>query len=258
MDSPERIVLVVVVTTVLLLLMLGIMVLLMIVNAHRQQRHRAELAEADVRRQQAVLEAERAATQETLGEVGRELHDNVGQLLVVAQMGLNNLIHEGNTDQRLEGARDTLEVGIDEVRRLAHSLNGDLWEQRSLVEAIRTEAARVERVGRIRTSVSVAGPMPEFPKDANTILFRLFQEVVANAIKHSGADRLDVLLSGGPPFSLQVTDNGRGFDPVSTPANAGMANIRRRCALIGFDAHCISSPQEGCTWSFHQTDHHGT
>jgi hypothetical protein len=113
-------------------------------------------------------------------------------------------------------ARDTLEHSIGELRRLGRDLNTDLWQQRSLVDAISAEADRIERVARVRVHVEVQGTPPALPPDHTTILFRVLQEVVNNALKHSRADTLTITLAAGPPWSLTLSDNGRGFDATTT------------------------------------------
>lgn len=231
---------------------------LLVLNSTRRIRHRAELAELHLQRDQEVMAAEREATQHTLREVGRELHDNVGQLLTVAQMGLNTVLEEAASDPRLSASRDALDQGVEEVRRLGHSLNSDLWQQRSLVDAISAEAERVERVGRVAAHVIVKGPIPELSPDTCTILFRVFQEVVNNALKHSGADILTITLSGTPAFRLTIADNGKGFDHEHTNGNGGLVNIQRRCALVGFRAQCTTAPGAGCTWTLEPLPAHGT
>ena len=242
-------------STLVLLFLLGGVVLLLIIVHNRRHRHRAELAELARLHDHEVMQAEREATQQTLREVGRELHDNVGQLLTVAQLGLNNALEE-QANARLGAARDALDHGIEEVRRLGHSLNSDLWRQRSLADAISAEAERIERVGRVRAHVVVHGELPELPADSNTLLFRVFQEVVNNALKHSSADTISIVLDGNGPL-LTIADNGAGFDAAHTVGNGGLMNIRKRCALIGFEATCTSSPGKGCTWRIQQIPDHG-
>jgi len=244
--------------TLVVLFFIGLSILLLVTLHTRRLRHQAQLAQAERLREQEVVRAEREAVQHTLHELGRELHDNVAQLLSVAQLGLNNVLHEGATDERLVAARDALDLGIEEVRRLAHGLNTDVWHQRALADVISAEAERLERVGRLRAHVLVHGPAPALSADDTLVLFRVFQEVVHNAIKHSGADTLTIRLHGGPPCALVVADNGRGFDPSTTTASAGLAGIARRCALIGFSATCHSAPGQGCTWTLQQHPDHGT
>lgn len=136
MNNGDGLVLPVVVATLLLLFMCGFVVLLLVMNNTRRIRHRAQLAEMRQQLDRAVMDAGRESMYHTLQEIGRELHDNVGQLLSVAQLGLNTTIDSGMVGPALTTARDALEQGTEEVRRMGHDLNVDLWHQRSLVEAI--------------------------------------------------------------------------------------------------------------------------
>ncbi|MBL0127228.1 MAG: hypothetical protein IPP83_07155 [Flavobacteriales bacterium] len=252
MSTDPDMQLTVIVGTMVLLGFIGFMVLLLVLNTTRRHRHRAQLAEVHLMHEREVRAAEREATEQTLREVGRELHDNVGQLLGVASMGLSAVIGTGAADPRLGATRDALGRGIEEVRRLGRDLNSDLWQQRSLADAIDAEAQRIERVLRVKAHVLVKGELPLLPADRNTILFRIFQETVNNALKHSGADTLTITLHATPRFALTIADNGRGFDPERTHANGGLVNIRKRSALIGFTAQCTSAPGNGCIWQFEQ------
>lgn len=249
--------LIILISTLTILLFAGSLLFLMTAINSRRIRHRAEVAELKQRHDQEVMQAEREAVNHTLRDIGRELHDNVGQLLTVAQMGMNNVIHE-RPDARLDAARDALDQGVEEVRRLGHSLNSDLWRHRSLADAISAEAERLERVGRIHAYVEVNGTLPELPPDSSTVLFRVFQEVVNNALKHSGASVINIVLDGRGGPLLTVADNGAGFDAEHTVGNGGLVNIRRRCALIGYEALCTSAPGTGCTWRIQQLNEHGT
>jgi signal transduction histidine kinase len=258
MNNEAQLAVTVVVGTLLLLLLLGTVVLLLVVSSRRVHRHRAELVEADLRREQELLKAEREATRFTLHELATELHDNVGHLFTVAQKGVELLIMEGNKDERLFAVRETMELGSSEVRRLGRDLNTDLWKQRTLVDAINTEAERIERIGVMNVSVQVEGEAPKLPPGHTTILFRVLQEMVNNALKHSRARDFSFTVNGGPAWSIVVSDNGKGFDPATTKDNGGMVNIGSRCALIGLQAVCDTAPGKGCVWTLTPLPEHGT
>ncbi len=245
MDDTDRIAIAVIAGTALVLTMIFFVVMLLVVNANRRHKHRAQLAELQLERDRAVMDAEREAIRQTLLEVGRDLHDNVGQLLTVVQLGLNTAIDAGSSGARLSASRDMLEQGIEEVRRLGRSLNMDQWEDRSLVDAIQNEAVRLERVGHVKAHVLLHSDPPELPADSKTILFRVFQEIISNALRHGGADAIHIEIDGA---SIAVSDNGCGFDPDRTERKSGLGNIRKRCALIGFQALCDSAPGTGCRW----------
>jgi signal transduction histidine kinase len=248
MNGEAQVALTVIIGTLLLLVMIGSVVLLLVLNNNRRNRHRAELAELNLEREQAVIQAEREATHHTLRDVARELHDNVGQLLTVVQMGLNTALEEVGGNGRLAAARDTLDQGVEEVRRLGHTLNSDIWRERTLVDAITAEAQRIERVGRIHVLLSVKGSFAPQPADTRIILFRAFQEILNNVLKHSRADTLEITITGQGSPTIIIADNGRGFDPDLTQGNGGLVNIRQRCRLVGYSAECRSAPGNGCVW----------
>ena len=245
-----------IVSTLVLLLITGVAVLLLVTIHTRRTRHRAELAEVKLTHEREVMDAEREAQRQTLQEVGRELHDNLGQLLTVVQMGLYAELEEGK-QKRVQEAVNTLEVSIEEVRRMGRSLNSDMWESRSITEAITAEAERIERMGLAKVHLQLQGEPPDLSPDAKTILFRVFEEVVNNALKHARADTIDVSLHDGAHPTLTITDNGQGF--LRTPdlsrgeggarlEGSGLVNIKRRCELIGFNAELHTAPGQGTTW----------
>lgn len=252
-EEPTSLAFAVVALTVVLVALIGGMITLIVFNNNRRLRYVNELAEARRLREQEVLRAEREAVQQTLHEVGKELHDNVAQLLSTAQQAINRELQHTKDPVGLTAGRDALDQGVEEVRRLGRDLNSDLWKRRSLVEAISATAESLERVGRLRAHVLVEGEAPVLSSDTSTILFRVFQEVVQNTVKHSGADTLTVTIATWPSFALTIADNGRGFDVERTPGNSGLLNIRKRCALIGYTAQLTSVPERGCTWHFQRT-----
>lgn len=241
----------IIVATLLLVLLIGTVLMMLIRNTSRRHHYRAELAELDLRHAQEVMASEREATRHTLHEVGSELHDNVAQLLMVVHMGLNWGPDDQLPDLRLDPAREALAECISEVRRLGHTLNTDMWEKRTLEEALCDLAERLGRTGKLGAQVVVNGIPAQLSGDVSTVLFRVCQEVVTNTVKHSGADTLTITLHGSPP-GITLADNGKGFDPATVMANAGLGNIQRRCSLIGFEAECRSAPNEGCTWVLRQ------
>lgn len=148
----------------------------------------------------------------------------------------------------LDSVREALEQGIAEVRRLGQNLNSDLWESRTLADAINSEAERIERMTRIKVAVTIQGEPLDPGPGTKTLLFRAFQEIMTNAIRHGSPTEIKIILSGGKKFSLTMIDNGKGFDLTNTKANAGLTNIHKRCSMIDFDARCTSSPGNGCKW----------
>ncbi len=242
----------IVVSCLSILVVLSLVVALLVISSNRQNRHRAELASAELQRERDVMKAEREAVQHTLHEVGMELHDNVAQLLSTTQFGLSTALNEDPRNGFVNSAYASVLQALGEVRRLSHTLSTDMWRNRTLDEAIGIEALRLQRLGNMPVHVDVIGTLPVLSIEVNTALYRVFQEVVNNAIKHSGADRLEVTLSAMPLFNLTIADNGKGFDPLTNRSGNGMANITRRCDNIAFRAVCTSNPGQGCKWRFQE------
>ncbi|HRD54099.1 MAG TPA: histidine kinase [Flavobacteriales bacterium] len=249
MSEPLQIVFAIILITLLLLLMAAAMAALLVVNANRRVKHRLDLEAAQRKLQEEVVRAEREATRQTMHHLGIELHDNVGQLLTVARVGLETAAEEGQP-RLIESAREALDLAITELRNVAQGLRNDHWKKRSFAEAIAHEAERIERVVRISAQMQVHGEPREMDADTSTILYRIFQEVVNNTLKHSRGDALRIRFDYGPPFTLVVADNGRGFDPEATQGNGGLPTLRHRCELINFTAQCASGPGQGCVWTF--------
>jgi signal transduction histidine kinase len=145
---------------------------------------------------------------------------------------------------------DALEQSIEEVRRLGRSLNSDTWQNKSLRDALEAEGVRLERTGRTKVDVNLAKNVPDLEPDAKTILFRCCQEVLSNALRHSGAKHISIALTADPTYTLTIADDGKGFDPTASSAGSGVLNIKKRCAMIGFDAQLDTAEGRGCRWSF--------
>lgn len=234
--------------TLLLVIMISITGILLVVNANKRHKHRAELAEADLRRKQEVLLADRDSREQTLSIIGRELHDSVGQLLSAARMGFSTV--PDYTDEPRIMAMEALKEAIEEVRLLGRMLNSEQWKKRTLAKAITDEADRTSRIAPVQVEV-VLEDVPVDPyTDTKIILYRSFQEVLNNALKHAKADHIRVRMSGAARPTLSISDDGCGFDPGAVTEGTGLLNIRHRCALIGYDATLVTAKGNGCSWTF--------
>lgn len=242
----------VVVGVVLILSILGLVVWLLVLNNHRRISHLLELAELKLARDGEVNQAEREARQQTMRQIGLELHDNLGQLITVAQIAVEG-VQLDRPDGRLEEALSTLEHTLEEVRFLGRSFNVDQWVQRSFPDALRAEVGRLERAGKKNVRLRQDGDWPELSPGEKTILFRICQELMTNALKHGGQSAIEVRLVGGPVTMVVVSDKGPGFDPGRAGVINGLSNVQHRCGLIGFRSELATAPGEGCTWRIIRT-----
>lgn len=156
----------------------------------------------------AAGDAERA-------RIARELHDGTAQSLSALDMLLASTVAEGHTAaivERLQVMRRIVGDALAEVRGMAQGMHPRVLDDLGLVAALE-QLARLASVGRTMEVVVHADPQVRLPAASSAVLFRVAQEAVHNAIKHSEAGRVDVrLVARGAHAEVRVHDDGRGFD----------------------------------------------
>ena len=230
------------------LVLLGVTVVLLIVVHQRRMRHRADMAELQLQHAREVREVEREVLDHTLAEVSAELHDNVGQLLTAVHLDVLALPDTQPTHDIANNMQGILERAINELRRLSHSLNTDHLRGRPLVTLLEEECKRLNRPGKREVVLTADVRHANVPPDQHVVLFRIFQEAMNNALKHAKASRITVALVHNGGLRLSVQDNGLGYDPAAVHGEGhGLANIRRRAALIEATCIVLSEPGKGTT-----------
>lgn len=232
---------VIITTLIILLLIAAVVIVIFLAGRHRSQTrliYEKELRTAGQEIQEQVL-----------SHISSELHDNIGQLLTLMRMQLEKeKLKHPETIPLLAPADQTLTHIVQQVRQLSHSLNSDLLERQGLAEAIRLETARLQQLGHIVLHYQYDGQELALENDQQLIVFRIFQELTNNALKHAGAANLFITLSGSDRFLLTVKDDGKGFDMDRLPATgAGIRNISRRAGLAGLNCTLSSIPGQGTT-----------
>jgi two-component system sensor histidine kinase UhpB len=205
------------------------------------------------------LEAERRragsaalqAQEQERARVARDLHDEVNQSLTGLLL-------------RLEAARETappeLEAELSETKALA---NQAMRELLSLARQLRPTAlddlgltaaiaGQVEQLAHseIEASIETEGDFSDLGDDAQLVVYRVAQEALSNAARHSGAGRVEVRLrrlGGGVGVELTVADDGRGFAFDESEGGLGIAGMRERALLIGGELSIESRPSRGTT-----------
>lgn len=188
--------------------------------------------------------------------VSKDLHDGIGQSIFGIQMGLTRL-KERLDDKELAHACDNLlqmtAQTLEEVRNISAELRPSILDDLGLVPAIRSYIKRVQPTVHLRIQFTYNCNI-RFNPDAETALYRIFQEALTNAIKYSEADSFTVDLSVSVneedrcriDFVLQ--DNGKGFLPNEIGGNGrglGLFGMRERVAQLGGLIRIDSAPGEG-------------
>lgn len=181
--------------------------------------------------------------------LSRELHDEIGQALTSILIRLKALQQESVSQEfvdRLDGLRYLTSQAIEDLRRLAMDLRPAALDNLGILPALRGYVQQAaEQSGRIIHFLAPAR-MRRLPGEIELVLYRVAQECVNNAIRHSQAERIEVVLEVMPrAVWLSVNDNGRGFDPAQTSGGLGLIGVRERVELLK-GTYCLQTgPGEG-------------
>jgi len=197
-----------------ILIVLSIGIVFAIVNYKiKQESYRKEkkimLEEFDRQLMKSQIEVQEM----TFGELGKDLHDNVGQLLSSTKMLLGitqrTIIPVPET---LNLAEQTLGNAISELRSLTKSLDKEWLEQFDLITNLNTEITRINAAGMLTIQFHHPGKLP-LDHQKQIILFRIVQEALQNAIKHAECRTIAIdIKSNEQVISLNINDDGKGFD----------------------------------------------
>jgi signal transduction histidine kinase len=233
-----------------LLLVLGSMAY--IVRLDRQTRARyVELAQSRQELQQ--LSARLVDAQETERRaISRELHDEVGQALgaLLVDIGrLSTRLSGGHPEvmAQLDNLRSVAERAFQSVRNIALLLRPSMLDDLGLAAALEWQGREVSRSSEIEVSVESESVPEDLPDEYKICIYRLVQEALNNAVRHSGAKTAKVVVERlAKSIVVRVTDDGRGFDPVRS-RGMGILGMEERMKRLGGTLRVESQPGKGAT-----------
>jgi len=210
-------------------------------------RVRAEEALASISRK--LIEAQ----EQERTRIARELHDDISQRLALLTFGIQRVKENVSVSadelwRQLDGLeKHTSEIAAD-VQTLSHELHTSQLEYLGLVAAMRGFCTELATKQKVKIDFTHEHIPPAVPEETALCLFRVMQEALNNAAKHSGVRFFEVKLEGSPrEISLAVRDFGVGFDPNLAKATRGLGliNMRERVNLVNGMFSITSSPQSG-------------
>jgi len=194
------------------------------------------LLEAENRRLQAM--AQRAEEDERK-RIGRELHDEAGQCLLLLMIQLEMMQRDAPAAlrERLAESRAVADSAVTEIRRIVAALSPSVLERLGLRAALVHLAARFRKMDTAGLKVRMALGRKPLPHAVEEVVYRVAQESMLNIVKHSGAKCVKLSLrTADSCIRLMVTDDGAGFQDeaaVRKLASFGLAGMRERAALFG-------------------------
>ncbi len=251
----QEIYVIIVVGIALALLLVGFIVTTLFLYQRRQHRQEQQLARMKDEYQQELLRSQLEIQETTFKTIAMELHDNIGQVLSVVKLSLSVLPLDATHPayENVQNSRQMLNKVIYDMGNLTKSLHTDRITQIGMVEAMRFDLDSLTRTGILAIDFSVIGDEHQLEDQRSVFLYRMFQEMLNNILKHSKATRVNIAVnySIDNKFVLQVEDNGVGFDidkkrtQASSSSGIGLKSMTNRASLIGAQITVQSQPGKG-------------
>ena len=192
---------------------------------------REQTALREVFRLQRKRRKKELARQRT--RIAREIHDGVGAalsgLLLQAEYLLGQ-IHTNTLASEMKELKDTATEGMDELRRAVSILHQEFELTTSVPDYVNSYGTRHH----LNATAHVRGVEPQLEPEQQLTLFRILQESLSNVARHAQANSVSVVLDfGADTITLQVEDDGRGFDGSLKRGHYGLRNMVDRAAKLG-------------------------
>lgn len=194
--------------------------------------------------------------EEARRRIARELHDGVGQNLVALMRQIDVLVERlsGPVDDSRAGllrARALVQATLDDTRSLSRLLRPQILDDLGLAAALRW---LVRSTDALEVQLTLPDDLSGLDDDVSTLLFRVAQEALSNAVRHAAASRVEIgisLRSGARSLRMDIRDDGRGCDLAAALAagsegrGAGLGGMRDRIDLFDGKFDLQSAPGKG-------------
>jgi len=212
------------------------------------ERKRSEEAMASIGRR--LIEAH----EEERTRIGRELHDDIGQRLALLAVELDRWNQEVPSSPELRKLIVDAQQRIHEISKdaqsLSHRLHSSKLDYLGLARAANSFCRELAEKTAVNIKFEHAGMPQTLPKEVSLALFRVLQEALQNAVKHSGVKDFTVAMRGtSSAIELKVTDSGHGFEEEEalTRQGIGLISMRERLQLVNGELSIQSKPGSGTT-----------
>ena len=235
-------------TCILMFFALSI-ILFLIAHKKKRYRHLLEKQQMENVYENQLLQSKLEVQEQSFRHFSEEIHDNVGQLLSIVKMqlyGIGNISKEEKTVSKVSECTEILGKAINELRNISHTLNSSYINSVGLLAAIEKELEYIRSAKDVDCALQVSGDDHSFGDERELLVFRILQEAIGNAVKHSDPTSLTVMLCyEAESLEVSIKDDGKGFDTTLKSAGIGLGNMAIRAALLNGSLHISSVKGSG-------------
>jgi PAS domain S-box-containing protein len=204
-----------------------------------------------IEERRALERAALEASEREQRRIGQDLHDTACQHVAGLSMIARTLARRlGDEGSAITGEVDALATSLrelgEELREVTRGLYPVELERNGLMGALQELCQKVRARRQVRCRFVCREPVLAVSRPVELHLYRIAQESVTNAVKHSGARQVTISLERNSHLLLEIKDDGRGFDPQVVPEGSmGLQMMRYRANVVGADLSVRSSVEEG-------------
>ncbi|MEI9944233.1 MAG: PAS domain-containing protein, partial [Chitinophagaceae bacterium] len=209
-----------------------------------------ELADQALHQQKLITEVTIQAQEKERNELGRELHDNINQVLATVKMLLGMAVENAaKREQFMNRGITNINYAIEEIRKLSKSLVAPSLGDMGLVEALKELMAEINLDNNLQVTLRThLNTEKKIDKNMELMLYRIAQEQLNNIRKYANAEKAVITLKTEEDNLLfSIADNGVGFDTKQKAHGIGLKNISSRVDFYSGKMDIISAPGKGCT-----------
>jgi len=178
--------------------------------------------------------------------VAKDLHDGIGSQLAALKIQIGSAGGESTNHTLMQRAYENAGNAYEEVRRVAHNMMPQTLLHKGLIPAIQELLQDIRDTQSLKIHWALLGATPIFRPNEEIMVYRILQELLHNILKHAHSTEVWVQLSEEAHHHvLMVEDDGKGFDPNTSPKGLGLASIESRIEYLNGELVIDSAEDRG-------------
>lgn len=216
-----------------------------------RKEHEDEIHDLLKAQETKALQSMVKGKEEERQHLAKELHNHLGSLLATVKVNLNGLDHL--EDNKVETIIGLVDQATQDVRNMSHELHMGVSENFGLIPALQELVSHLQQSKQLQTKLSADLGTVQITSEDEILIYRIVQELVSNVLKHAGATKLTISLTGFEEdnlVSIMVEDNGKGFDPnqlQESDKGIGLDSLKRMIHKLEGEIHVDSLLRKGTT-----------
>lgn len=233
----------------LVILFVSFIIAIILLYQNKQIKHQQQILEIKATFETMLLSSQIEIQEQTFQNISREIHDNIGLSLTLSKLNLTLFCEEHSNQiltSKISGSIELISSAIEDLRNISRSLNSDSISSNGFLRALEGEVEAINKLGIALVKLSTEGTERFFHSNTELVVFRIVQEALNNAIKHSKAKIIEILTNFDESHvEIRIEDDGKGFNinDIHQNKGSGLRNMSARTKSINGQFNILSNCQ---------------